>query len=35
MKEFLFNVFLANVPILAVVGAIVFIGEISHAAEHD
>ncbi len=35
MKGFLFNVFLANVHILAVVGAIVFIGEISHSAERD
>ena len=35
MKGFLFDVFLANVHILAVVGAIVFIGEISHSAERD
>ena len=35
MKRFLFNVFLANVPFLAVVGAIVLTWEISHSAGHD
>ncbi len=35
MKGYLFNVFLAIVPILAVVGAIVFMWKISHSAERD
>ena len=35
MKRFLFNVFLANLGILAVVGALVFMWKFSHSAGHD
>ncbi len=35
MKGFLFKLFFANLQILVLVGAIVFMWEIGHSAEHD